>query len=80
MTALAVKRSSKPMVAQPRGTPLHEPSPGAARAGDDHAARRWHASWGPSLLPYDSLHIDLRARFAPPLTGQHYLRHRSAGA
>ncbi|KMO15113.1 ABC transporter permease [Methylobacterium platani] len=28
---------------------------------------------GPSLLPYDSLHIDLRARFAPPLTGSHYL-------
>src|SRR3712207_3454888 len=28
---------------------------------------------GPYLLPYDSLHIDLRARFAPPLTGQHYL-------
>jgi peptide/nickel transport system permease protein len=29
--------------------------------------------FGPYLLPYDSLHIDLRARFAPPLTGQHYL-------
>lgn len=29
--------------------------------------------FGPWLLPYDSLHIDLRARFAPPLTGQHYL-------
>jgi hypothetical protein len=28
---------------------------------------------GPHLLPYDSLYIDLRARFAPPLTGQHYL-------
>ena len=28
---------------------------------------------GPYALPYDSLHIDLRARFAPPLTGQHYL-------
>ena len=28
---------------------------------------------GPSLLPYDSLFIDLRARFAPPLTGKHYL-------
>jgi peptide/nickel transport system permease protein len=28
---------------------------------------------GPYLLPYDSLHIDLRARFAPPLTSQHYL-------
>ncbi|NIZ13181.1 ABC transporter permease [Phaeobacter sp. HF9A] len=28
---------------------------------------------GPYLLPYDSLHIDLRARFAPPLTGDHYL-------
>jgi peptide/nickel transport system permease protein len=27
---------------------------------------------GPYALPYDSLHIDLRARFAPPLTGQHY--------
>ena len=29
--------------------------------------------FGPYLLPYDSLHIDLRARFAPPLTGDHYL-------
>jgi peptide/nickel transport system permease protein len=29
--------------------------------------------FGPYLLPYDSLHIDLRARFAPPLTGHHYL-------
>ncbi|MBR1236082.1 ABC transporter permease [Bradyrhizobium sp. AUGA SZCCT0182] len=28
---------------------------------------------GPYLLPYDSLHIDLRARFAPPMTGHHYL-------
>lgn len=28
---------------------------------------------GPWLLPYDSLYIDLRARFAPPMTGQHYL-------
>jgi len=28
--------------------------------------------FGPYALPYDSLHIDLRARFAPPLTGQHY--------
>jgi peptide/nickel transport system permease protein len=28
---------------------------------------------GPYALPYDSLHIDLRARFAPPLTGHHYL-------
>lgn len=28
---------------------------------------------GPWLLPYDSLYIDLRARFAPPFTGQHYL-------
>ncbi|TFL17156.1 ABC transporter permease [Jannaschia formosa] len=28
---------------------------------------------GPYLLPYDSLHIDLLARFAPPLTGGHYL-------
>jgi peptide/nickel transport system permease protein len=27
---------------------------------------------GPYTLPYDSLHIDLRARFAPPLSGQHY--------
>jgi peptide/nickel transport system permease protein len=27
---------------------------------------------GPYALPYDSLHIDLRARFAPPLTGHHY--------
>ncbi|WBU57759.1 ABC transporter permease [Paracoccus sediminicola] len=29
--------------------------------------------FGPYLLPYDSLYIDLRARFAPPLTGDHYL-------
>ncbi|AWN47567.1 peptide ABC transporter permease [Methylobacterium terrae] len=28
---------------------------------------------GPYLLPYDSLQIDLRARFAPPLTGSHIL-------
>ena len=28
---------------------------------------------GPYLLPYDSLYIDLRARFAPPFTGNHYL-------
>lgn len=28
---------------------------------------------GPHLLPYDSLYIDLRARFAPPLIGDHYL-------
>ncbi|QCO54734.1 ABC transporter permease [Pseudorhodobacter turbinis] len=28
---------------------------------------------GPYLLPYDELHIDLRARFAPPLSGDHYL-------
>ncbi|MGY4629951.1 ABC transporter permease [Bradyrhizobium sp. USDA 4486] len=28
---------------------------------------------GPYALPYDSLQIDLRARFAPPFTGQHYL-------
>ncbi|WOI58103.1 ABC transporter permease [Palleronia sp. LCG004] len=28
---------------------------------------------GPYLLPYDSLYIDLLARFAPPLTGGHYL-------
>ena len=27
---------------------------------------------GPYALPYDSLHIDLRARFAPPLSDQHY--------
>ena len=27
---------------------------------------------GPYALPYDSLHIDLRARFAPPLSGHHY--------
>lgn len=26
---------------------------------------------GPYLLPYDELFIDLRARFAPPLTGYH---------
>jgi peptide/nickel transport system permease protein len=28
---------------------------------------------GPYLLPYDSLYIDLRARFAPPLTDDHHL-------
>jgi peptide/nickel transport system permease protein len=28
---------------------------------------------GPWLLPYDMLQIDIRARFAPPLTGDHYL-------
>jgi len=28
---------------------------------------------GPHLLPYGSLNIDLRARFAPPMTGNHYL-------
>ncbi|EIG61805.1 ABC transporter permease [Bradyrhizobium canariense] len=27
---------------------------------------------GPYALPYDSLHIDMRARFAPPLSGHHY--------
>jgi peptide/nickel transport system permease protein len=27
---------------------------------------------GPYALPYDSLHIDLRARFAPPLSDHHY--------
>ena len=26
---------------------------------------------GPLLLPFDELYIDLRARFAPPLTGAH---------
>ncbi|ADU69735.1 ABC transporter permease [Pantoea sp. At-9b] len=30
-------------------------------------------AFGPSLLPFDDLHIDLRARFAPPLTGWHWL-------
>ncbi|WP_404401877.1 ABC transporter permease [Pelagibacterium halotolerans] len=30
-------------------------------------------TFGPYLLPYDSLYIDLRARFAPPMTGGHYL-------
>ncbi|QIE56065.1 ABC transporter permease [Pikeienuella piscinae] len=28
---------------------------------------------GPHLLPYDMLYIDLRGRFAPPLSGDHYL-------
>lgn len=28
---------------------------------------------GPYLLPYNSLYIDLRARFATPFTGSHYL-------
>ena len=26
---------------------------------------------GPYLLPYDMLHIDIRGRFSPPLTGDH---------
>ncbi|MDE1186066.1 MAG: ABC transporter permease [Pantoea sp.] len=30
-------------------------------------------AFGPALLPFDDLHIDLRARFAPPLTGWHWL-------
>ncbi len=30
-------------------------------------------AFGPYFLPYDMLQVDLRARFAPPLTGQHYL-------
>ncbi|GLS20243.1 peptide ABC transporter permease [Labrys miyagiensis] len=30
-------------------------------------------AFGPHLLPYDSLYVDLRARFAPPLTGNHFL-------
>lgn len=30
-------------------------------------------AFGPYLLPYDSLQIDLLARFVPPLTGDHYL-------
>ncbi len=29
--------------------------------------------FGPYLLPYDSLYVDLRMRFSPPLTGDHYL-------
>lgn len=29
--------------------------------------------FGPYLLPHDSLHIDLRSRFSPPLTGDYYL-------
>jgi peptide/nickel transport system permease protein len=37
------------------------------------AALTLACAFGPYLLPYDSLHIDLRARFAPPLTGHHYL-------
>lgn len=28
---------------------------------------------GPYFLPYDSLYVDLRARFAPPFSGQHWL-------
>ncbi|MCZ4058103.1 ABC transporter permease [Pantoea sp. LMR881] len=30
-------------------------------------------AFGPLLLPFDDLFIDLRARFAPPLTGWHWL-------
>lgn len=29
--------------------------------------------FGPYLLPYDSLYINLGARFSPPMTGDHYL-------
>lgn len=29
--------------------------------------------FGPYLLPFDELYIDLRARFAPPGTGAHIL-------
>ncbi|WP_128292786.1 ABC transporter permease [Afifella aestuarii] len=29
--------------------------------------------FGPWLLPYDSLQIDIRARFSPPFSGNHYL-------
>jgi peptide/nickel transport system permease protein len=29
--------------------------------------------FGPYLLPYNDLYIDLRARFSPPLTGLHFL-------
>ncbi|KAB8308282.1 ABC transporter permease [Erwinia endophytica] len=34
---------------------------------------------GPLLLPFDDLHIDLRARFAPPFTGWHLLGSDSLG-
>lgn len=30
-------------------------------------------AFGPMLLPFDDLFIDLRARFAPPMTGYHWL-------
>ncbi|WP_243077672.1 ABC transporter permease [Pantoea sp. MQR6] len=30
-------------------------------------------AFGPLLLPFDDLFIDLRARFAPPMTGYHWL-------
>jgi len=30
-------------------------------------------AFGPYLLPYDMLHIDIRGRFSPPLSGDHYL-------
>ena len=36
--------------------------------------------FGPYALSYDSLHIDLRARFAPPLTGHHYFGTDPLGA
>jgi peptide/nickel transport system permease protein len=29
--------------------------------------------FGPYILPYDQLYIDIRARFAPPFTGYHFL-------
>jgi peptide/nickel transport system permease protein len=30
-------------------------------------------TFGPALVPFDDLHIDIRNRFAPPLTGQHLI-------
>lgn len=35
---------------------------------------------GPYLLPYDELFIDLRARFAPPMTGYHIFGTDPSGA
>jgi peptide/nickel transport system permease protein len=30
-------------------------------------------AFGPALVPFDDLHIDIRSRFAPPLTGKHLM-------
>ena len=70
---------SKPLVAQPRRAPLHEPSSGAARGGDDHLADA-----GVRLRPLSpALRLALHrpARPLRPAADRRPLsRHRSAGA